>query len=196
VAPSYKGRVEVYFGSKVAPPSSPFSPQPNVVIDAVNLLTNFGTVLATGDVNGDGNLDLIVGSPIARGDPSQGSSAIQRGVVNVFFSGSSWVSGLHTNDSVADITLYGQDQFAWFGSSITVCDWNNWVSRASGSRVCWSSILTCTDSLFCMLVVDYPCCRCARVSKQQWHDNCWPCVWLRHRGFASRRICAQVYHHG
>jgi FG-GAP repeat len=104
-----------------------------VVIDAVNLLTNFGTVLSTGDVNGDGNLDLIVGSPIARGDPSQGDAAIQRGVVNVFFSGSKWMAGLHTNDSVADITLYGQDQFGWFGSSITVCDWNNWVCT---SRLC------------------------------------------------------------
>ena len=34
---SYRGRIEVYFGSKVAPPASPFAAVPDVVIEAVNV---------------------------------------------------------------------------------------------------------------------------------------------------------------
>ena len=40
---------------------------------AMQDLTNLGMTLAVGDINGDGRNDLIVGSPLARGDPSLGA---------------------------------------------------------------------------------------------------------------------------
>jgi hypothetical protein len=54
-----------------------------------------------------------------------GVDNIQRGAVRVFFSSTKWVSGASKADTDADITLYGGDQFAWFGSSLATAHWHN-----------------------------------------------------------------------
>ncbi len=70
----YQGHVEVYFGSKVPAGQSPFQPNADVIITATADLTNLGTVLSVGDVNGDSHPDLLIGNPYARGDPALGQS--------------------------------------------------------------------------------------------------------------------------
>ncbi len=51
----------------------------------------------------------------------------QRGQVLVFFSGKQWMTGMRVNDSTADVTLYGKDEFAWFGASVGVTLWKQQV---------------------------------------------------------------------
>lgn len=57
-----------------------------------------------------------------------GETAIQRGVVSIFYSGAKWVSGTSVNDSAADVTMFGGDQFGWFGWSLGLSVWKGQVS--------------------------------------------------------------------
>jgi len=71
------------------------------------------------DVDGDGNADLLIGSPYARANQSGESptQAIQRGSVRVFLSTTNRKSGSALKDESSDYELHG-DQFSYFGSVI------------------------------------------------------------------------------
>ncbi len=56
-----------------------------------------------------------------------GETAIQRGVVSIFYSGAKWVAGTSVNDSAADVTMFGGDQFGWFGWSLGLSVWKGQV---------------------------------------------------------------------
>jgi hypothetical protein len=95
------------------PPAHPHTTPP--LAHSPQDLTNLGTVLAVGDVNGDGSPDLLAGCPLARGDPALGTSAIQRGQVLVYYAGPAWTAGTVRNDTDADVTVYGEGQVGGSG---------------------------------------------------------------------------------
>ncbi|XP_017692453.1 PREDICTED: phosphatidylinositol-glycan-specific phospholipase D [Lepidothrix coronata] len=73
---TYKGAVYVYFGSE----GRGLASQPNVTITCQDSYCNLGWSLLAADVDGDGNADLVVGSPYAPGGGQQ------RGFVVAFYS--------------------------------------------------------------------------------------------------------------
>ncbi|KAI8909066.1 hypothetical protein EDD86DRAFT_206850 [Gorgonomyces haynaldii] len=64
------------------------------------------------DLDGDGALDLVVGSPSASVNPGNH----QRGLVQVYLSSSRYSGNI--NHTVADWTLSGSQNYEWFGSAI------------------------------------------------------------------------------
>ena len=74
----------------------------------------------------------------------------QRGHVLVFFSSAKWVSGTVVTDAVADVTLYGNDEFAWFGWSVGVTIWK--------AQVCAPAL--CASQQYYMFI---PACTCTRI---------------------------------
>ncbi|NXV26776.1 PHLD phospholipase, partial [Rissa tridactyla] len=73
---TYKGAVYVYFGTE----GRGLASQPNVTITCEYSYCNLGWSLLAADVDGDGNADLVVGSPYAPGGGQQ------RGFVVAFYS--------------------------------------------------------------------------------------------------------------
>ncbi|XP_053791307.1 phosphatidylinositol-glycan-specific phospholipase D isoform X2 [Vidua chalybeata] len=73
---TYKGAVYVYFGTE----GRGLAPQPNVTITCQYSYCNLGWSLLAADVDGNGNADLVVGSPYAPGGGKQ------RGFVVAFYS--------------------------------------------------------------------------------------------------------------
>ncbi|NWR71967.1 PHLD phospholipase, partial [Centropus unirufus] len=73
---TYKGAVYVYFGTE----GGALPPQPNLTITCQYSYCNLGWSLLAADIDGDGNADLVVGSPYAPGGGQQ------RGFVVAFYS--------------------------------------------------------------------------------------------------------------
>ncbi|NXW69414.1 PHLD phospholipase, partial [Hirundo rustica] len=73
---TYKGAVYIYFGTV----GRGLAPQPNVTITCQYSYCNLGWTLLAADVDGNGNADLVVGSPYAPGGGKQ------RGFVVAFYS--------------------------------------------------------------------------------------------------------------
>ncbi|KAM3929195.1 phosphatidylinositol-glycan-specific phospholipase D [Leptodactylus fuscus] len=105
---TYTGSVYVYYGSK----ENGFSSQPNITIKCRFTYCNFGWTLHSADVNGDKKLDLVVGSPYASGGGKQ------RGLVAAFYAShrGSIKGSLYLEE--ADWSIYGEQDYAWFGYSI------------------------------------------------------------------------------
>jgi hypothetical protein len=72
----------------------------------------FGYSVASGDVNGDGKSDVIVGAFY-----TDGTAGAQAGAVYVFFGGSS-------PDATPDLTIEGEHAHEWLGISVAVGDVN------------------------------------------------------------------------
>lgn len=105
----YFGAVHVFFGTAG---SAGFASTPDVTIKAANRLTFLGMSLATGDLDGDGHADLLIGNEFQN---------TQAGVVLGFLSSASRKrTGSALSDAQADVTLSGQDSFALFGRSMLV----------------------------------------------------------------------------
>ena len=79
---------------------------------------HFGQAIATGDVDGDGLDDLLVGSPYY--DPTADSS-FNAGMVTLFL-GSTLAGGGSLVDTDAALTIYGIDEMAGLGSSVGLSD--------------------------------------------------------------------------
>jgi hypothetical protein len=67
------------------------------ILEGENALDRFGYVLASGDLNGDGKADLIVGSPLHSPSPQ----LYQQGAVYVYF-GPSYVSSIKISSNAAN----------------------------------------------------------------------------------------------
>ncbi|XP_066208870.1 phosphatidylinositol-glycan-specific phospholipase D isoform X1 [Saccopteryx leptura] len=120
---TYKGAVYVYFGSRLGR----MSPGPDITISCQDTYCNLGWTLLAADMNGDGEPDLVAGSPFAPG------GGTQRGMVAAFFSG----PGRHLEETLdveaADWLVRGEEDFAWLGYSLHGVPVNNRTLLLAGS---------------------------------------------------------------
>ncbi|XP_054421001.1 phosphatidylinositol-glycan-specific phospholipase D [Pteronotus mesoamericanus] len=105
---SYKGAVYVYFGSR----EGRMSPSPNVTISCQATYCNLGWTLLAADLNGDGEPDLVAGSPFAPGGGKQ------RGMVAAFYSSPGRRDGGSLAAEAADWLVRGEEDFAWLGYAL------------------------------------------------------------------------------
>ncbi|MBI1763765.1 MAG: FG-GAP repeat protein [Acidobacteria bacterium] len=92
-------------------------PVPRNVLDAGDAT---GTSVATGDLNGDGIADLVIGAPFA----NNGTQDVGRdtGAVYVFFGKASLGGTLDLAQQKPDVTLYGERSYDSFGASLAIGD--------------------------------------------------------------------------
>ncbi|KAM6276223.1 phosphatidylinositol-glycan-specific phospholipase D isoform 1-T1 [Spheniscus humboldti] len=129
---TYKGAVYVYFGTE----GRGLSSQPNVTITCQYSYCNLGWSLLAADVDGDGNADLVVGSPYAPGGGQQ------RGFVVAFYSyfNRSDQGLLSVED--ANWMVKGEENYAWFGFSLDSCQLENITLLLIGSPT-WKNCAGC-----------------------------------------------------
>jgi uncharacterized protein (TIGR03437 family) len=92
-------------------------PVPRNVLDAGDAT---GASVATGDLNGDGLADLVIGAPTA----NNGAEDVGRdtGAVYVFFGKASLGGTLDLAQQKPDVTLYGERSYDSFGASLAIGD--------------------------------------------------------------------------
>ncbi|KAM6104616.1 phosphatidylinositol-glycan-specific phospholipase D [Theristicus caerulescens] len=129
---TYKGAVYVYFGTE----GRGLASQPNVTITCQYSYCNLGWSLLAADVDGDGNADLVVGSPYAPGGGQQ------RGFVVAFYSyfNRSDQGLLSVED--ANWMVKGEENYAWFGFSLDSCQLENVTLLLIGSPT-WKGCAGC-----------------------------------------------------
>ncbi|XP_071501888.1 phosphatidylinositol-glycan-specific phospholipase D-like [Diadema antillarum] len=109
---TYTGEVYVFFGSS----TGQWSSVPNVTITCKLKYCNLGWSLAAGDVNQDGQLDLVLGSPFAPVYDHE-----QAGIVSILYSDRSYQKAplfQMTNEDM-NITLKGEQEYGWFGHQVS-----------------------------------------------------------------------------
>ncbi|XP_020637215.3 phosphatidylinositol-glycan-specific phospholipase D [Pogona vitticeps] len=125
---SYMGTVYVFFGNRGAA----YHSFPNVTIVCQEIYCNLGWSLLAVDVDGDGNRDLLVGSPYAPGGGKQ------RGLVASFYSFSNRSCQGQLSVSDADWLVTGERDYAWFGASLSSIQLQNRTLLLIGSPT-WKS---------------------------------------------------------
>ncbi|XP_071592405.1 phosphatidylinositol-glycan-specific phospholipase D isoform X1 [Heliangelus exortis] len=129
---TYKGAVYIYFGTKERGLAS----QPNVTIICQYSYCNLGWSLLAADVDGDGNADLIVGSPYAPGGGQQ------RGFVVAFYSYFNRTDQELLTVEDANWMVKGEENYAWFGFALDSCQLENVTLLLIGSPT-WKSCAGC-----------------------------------------------------
>uniref|UniRef100_A0A8C9MEW9 Phosphatidylinositol-glycan-specific phospholipase D n=1 Tax=Serinus canaria TaxID=9135 RepID=A0A8C9MEW9_SERCA len=133
---TYKGAVYVYFGTE----GKGFASLPNITITCQYSYCNLGWSLLAADVDGNGNADLVVGSPYAPGGGKQ------RGFVVAFYShlNRSHQGLLSVQD--ANWMVQGEENYAWFGFSLASCQLENVTLLLIGSPA-WKTCSSCNPLL-------------------------------------------------
>ena len=106
----YTGTVYVFYGVN----QKGLNSQPSLTIHGNGTYYNLGTSLLGADIDGDGFKDLIIGSPYA---PEGGP---QRGSVAVFLAKTQREPGSELSVHDADWLVVGEQDYSWFGYSMTV----------------------------------------------------------------------------
>ncbi|MCX7751835.1 MAG: FG-GAP-like repeat-containing protein [Blastocatellia bacterium] len=94
---------------------------PNATINGIDAADFLGSIVATGDVSGDGIDDLVIGVPQGSGP---GNARPGSGEVYVLFGGSSLTGSRDLDRNPPDARFYGADPGDALGFSIAVGDWN------------------------------------------------------------------------
>jgi FG-GAP repeat protein len=93
--------------------------QPDVRVFGASADDNLGFALAAGDVNGDGNTDLLMGAPAA---DFNATTRVNTGAVYVIFGGTNVVTGntrdLATAPTPVNVTIFGSRNGDEFGSAV------------------------------------------------------------------------------
>ena len=110
----YTGTVYIFYGVK----GEGLGAKPSFTIHGNGTYYNLGTTLLGADVDGDGFKDLIIGSPYA---PEGGP---QRGSVAVFLAKTQRKPGSNIPVHDADWMAFGEQNYSWFGYSLTVANTN------------------------------------------------------------------------
>ncbi|KAM4684673.1 phosphatidylinositol-glycan-specific phospholipase D [Amazona ochrocephala] len=129
---TYKGAVYIYFGTE----GRGLASQPNVTITCQYSYCNLGWSLLAADVDGDGNADLVVGSPYAPGGGQQ------RGFVVAFYSYFNRSDQGLLSAQDANWMVKGEENYAWFGFSLDSCQLENITLLLIGSPT-WKSCAGC-----------------------------------------------------
>jgi len=122
-----QGRVYVFFGSRSRTQNRRDTQQtsgpqaPNATINGIDAGDFLGGVVATGDVNGDGRDDLILGVPQGAGPANARPGS---GEVYVFFGGSSITGTRDLDKNPPDVRFYGADSGDALGFAVAIGDWN------------------------------------------------------------------------
>lgn len=108
----FRGALYIYLGS----PTGGLSETPDIHFTASETNTTLGWFLGSGDLNGDGHDDLLVGSPFADGD----AGGRQKGHATVFLSSADFAPESISSLADADIRINGETDYHWFGYAMDV----------------------------------------------------------------------------
>jgi glycosylphosphatidylinositol phospholipase D len=114
----YTGRVYVFSGSKTG-----IAKEPSIIINDTAKTANLGFSLTIGDLNGDGNPDLVIGAPF-RGVASYAggveSISDQCGSIAIFNSSKNRIDKSILSLDDAWRVLNGEQEYSWFGYHVEV----------------------------------------------------------------------------
>ncbi|KYQ94491.1 glycosylphosphatidylinositol phospholipase D [Tieghemostelium lacteum] len=111
---TYMGKVYVYFGEMS---SGKWSVQsyPSMLIYGSNFHDQAGNLITSGDCNGDGHLDLILGTYTSE------AGGTENGMVTLYYSSSKYQYGSSLDLNMEyDFQFYGIADYEWFGYQISV----------------------------------------------------------------------------
>jgi hypothetical protein len=93
----------------------------DTVVHGVDAQDQTGTAVVSGDLNGDGIPDLVIGAYTSSGP---GNARSTSGEVHVLFGKSTWFRPTDLKTRTPDVTIYGVDNGDTMGSALAIGDFN------------------------------------------------------------------------